>query len=281
MCHWFFCQCSIFLCDYCLLCGDLIFGLLVVVGLWVLVLRHSCCHSWCVIGFFVDALSCCVIIETQRVEVRSMRQSPLMRGRSLRPSRLKSIVCDKVLWWGANHVGPAGWSPLYVTSPPMRDKSCWPSGLKSVVCDKILRWGANHVGPAGPSPLYVTKSSNEGHDLRSSHSQWRVISCQIDDVTWHNILCFIRHSHKDYSHLVKCISDLEACLKVRCTWKSPPTRGMILEVVTPNDEWYHVELMMLRGTISCVLFIIVSFGEMYIQSQSMSSTATHFTKSFP
>jgi hypothetical protein len=125
-----------------LLCGNLILGLLVVVGLWVLVLHHSWHHSQCVIcflsmlylvvwslltvwrsdpwttssswclgtrfasflvpllmchGFFVNALSCCVIIETQQVKVRCTRQSPLMRGRSLRPSRLKSVVCDKVL----------------------------------------------------------------------------------------------------------------------------------------------------------------------------------------
>jgi hypothetical protein len=45
---------------------------------------------------------------------------------------------------------------------------------------------------------------------------------QIDDVMWHNILCLIYHSHKDYSHVVK-----------------------------------------------------------RIQSRSMSSTMTHFTKSFP
>ncbi len=32
---------------------------------------------------------------------------------------------------------------------------------------------------------------------------------KIDDVTWHNILCLIYPSHKDYSHFVKRISNLE------------------------------------------------------------------------
>ncbi len=168
---------------------------LVVVGLWVLILCHSWCHSWCVIGFVCQ--------------------------RSI-------LLCD--------HWDPASWSPLYETkssdegqiietqwvevrctwqSPPMRGESYWPSESKSIVCDKVFQWGANHVGPAGWSSLYVTKSSDEGQIMLAQR------------------------------------------VEVRCTWQSPPTRGIILKVVTPNDEWYHVKLMMLSGTILCVLFIIL------------------------
>jgi len=101
-------------------------------------------------------------------EVHCTRQSPPMRGRSCCPAG--EVHCTK-------------------QSPPMRGRSCWPSWSKSVVRDKVLRRGAHHVGLAGRSPLYVTKSSDEGHDLRGSHSQWRVTSCRIlDHVVWHNIL---------------------------------------------------------------------------------------------
>ncbi len=149
MCHWFVCRCSILLCDH-----------------------------WDPAGpsplYEIKSSNEGQIMETQRVKVRYMWQSP-----------------------------------------PMRGESCWPSRLKSVVRDKVLRWRANHVGPAGWTLLYVTKSSNEGQIMLA---QW---------------------------------------VEVRCTWQSPPMRGMILEVVTPNDEWYHVKLMILGGTIYCVLFIIL------------------------
>ncbi len=247
MCHWLFCWCSILLCDH----WD-------PAGQSPLYTKKSSNEGQ--------------IIETHRVEVHCTWQSPPMRGESCWPSRSKSGVCDKVLWWGANHVGPVGWSSLYMAkfsnegqimlakwvqvrctwqSPPMRGKSCCPSGSKSIVCDKVLQWGANNVGLVGQSPLFVTKSSNKGHDLRGSHSQWQVISCQIDHDTWHNILCLIHLSRKGYSYFMKCISNLEACLLPQPTSPSPFPSGQILRdhlsrpstcwitMTSITSSWYH------------------------------------------
>jgi len=113
-------------------------------------------YARCVIGF----LLCSILLEIilcPAGEVRCTWQSPPMSGKSCCPAG--EVRCTR-------------------QSPPMRGRSCWPSWSKSVVRDKVLRWGAHHVGLAGRSPLYVTKSSDEGHDLRGNHSQWRVIFCR-------------------------------------------------------------------------------------------------------
>ena len=75
-----------------------------------------------------------------------------------------------------------------------------------------------------------------------------MISCQIDDVTWHNILCLIYHSHKDYSHFVKRISNLKVCLLPQPTSPSPfpsgrisrdhPSRPSICWITATRDKYY-------------------------------------------
>ncbi len=80
--------------------------------------------------------------------------------------------------------------------------------------------------------------------------------------------------------IIEVVTPIDEC-EVRCTWQSPPTRGMILEVVTPNDEWYHVVYLMMSCwyLVSNIIYYhnnLSHLVSMCIESRSMSSNATHF-----
>ncbi len=76
------------------------------------------------------------------VEVRYTRQSPSARGGHLRPAVVKHHSMRQVLRQGADH-----WGPLW---------------LKSVVQDKVLQRGADHVGRLRSKSIVQDKVLRQG-----------------------------------------------------------------------------------------------------------------------